>query len=190
MILNIGANDPKNKILWDEETAVQGGSFTLADVLPSVAMYVLKGVALAVNHTSRVCNIVKTGLVVTGSTVTATRVAKNELFKVGDVISKVVGGAAVAITAIDYSNDGYNVLSHLTNGGAFSADDVIFEAAAVGASSAYKYTANGLLNDNTKNAGSITMTRVAFALSIQELNLPYPVSAAIKTALTSRYEFV
>ena len=83
------------------------------------------------------------------------------------------------------------MLSHLTNGGAFSADDVVFEAAAVGTGdAAYKYDANGLLSDNIKNVGTPTLTAVIGALEIQEANLPYSITDAIKTALGSRFQFI
>ena len=103
MNLTIGTKDPVNTILWDESKSSRAnGGYSLADVLPSDSTYVLKGTPVSVNHTSRVANIVKTGLVVTGSTTTATRVAKNHLFKVGDVIAKAVSGNGVAITAIKH----------------------------------------------------------------------------------------
>lgn len=192
MNLTIGTKDPVNAVLWDESKSTRAnGGFSLADVLPSASTYVLKGAPISVNHTSRVANLVKTGLVVTGSTTTATRVEKNHEFKVGDVIANAVSGNGVAITAIDTSNADYDVLSHLTNGGAFTAADVIFEATAVGSSDAtYKYEANALLSDNIKNVGTPTLTAVIGALEIQEANLPYSVTDAIKTALGSRFQFI
>lgn len=192
MDLTIGSKDSVNKILWDESKATRAiGGFSLADVLPTGTLYVAKGTPISVNHTSRVANLVKTGLVVTGSTTTATRVAKNHLFKVGDVIAKAVSGNGVAITAIDTSNADYDVLAHLTNGGAFSAADVVFEATAVGTGDAtYKYAAGALLSDNIKNSGTPTLTAVIGALEVQEANLPYSLTDAIKTSLGARFQFI
>lgn len=192
MNLTFGAKDPVNKILWDEMKADRAsGGFSLADVLPTSSTYLLKGAVLSVDYDGRSANVVKTAVVVAGSTTTSTRVAKNHTFKVGDVIAKAVSGNGVAITAIDTSNDDYDALTHLTNGGAFSADDVIFEATAVGTGDAtYKYVANALLSDNTKIAGTPTVTGVIGALEVQEANLPYSVTAEIKTALGARFLFV
>lgn len=192
MNLTIGTADSVNKILWDESKSTRAnGGFSLADVLPSTFGYVLKGAPISVNHTSRVANLVKTAVVITGSTTTATKVAKNHQFKVGNVIAAAVSGNGVAITAIDTSDADYDVLSHLTNGGAFSADAVIFEATAAGTGDAtYKYTANALLSDNIKNTGTPTLTAVIEALEIEEANLPYSLTTAIKTALGSRFQFI
>jgi hypothetical protein len=193
MDLNIGTKDPVNKILWDEELAIKGGSFTLAADIPSSNStgWVLKGLPLSVNETSRIAEVVKTATAIVGSTTTGTRVEKTNLFIVGDVIAKVVGGNGVAITSIDKTNADYDILVHLTNGGAAVAGDIIFEAAAVGTGdAAYLFSANALLNDNTKMVGSATITAVIGALDIIEANLPAPISAAMKTALTSRYKFV
>ena len=66
-------------------------------------------------------------------------------------------------------------------GGAFSANDVIFEAAAVGTGdAAYKHDANALLSDNIKNVGTPTLTAVSGALEIEEANLPHSVTCRNK----------
>lgn len=193
MHLNIGDKDPVNKILWDESKATRssGGFALAADILPSTSTHVLKGAPISVDHSTRIANIVKTAVVSAGSTTTKTRVAKGHLIKVGDVIAKAVDGNAVAITAIDTSNADYDELTHLTNGGAFSENDVIFEAAAVGTgNAAYKHDANALLSDNIKNVGTPTLTAVSGALEIQEANLPHSVTAEIKASLGSRFQFI
>jgi hypothetical protein len=187
MDLNIGAKDPVNKILWDEIDAKRAqGGFTLAADTPSSVStgYILKGLPMNVNYASRVAEIVKTAIVITGSTTTATRVTKGGLFIVGDVIANVLSGNGVVITGIDTTNAAYDSLTHLTNGGAFVADTVLFEAAAAGTGDAvYLHTANALLSDNTKMSGSATVTAVISAQEIIEANLPAPVSADVKTAL-------
>lgn len=191
MDLQIGAKDPVNKILWDEAkaTRAQGGFTLIANVLSGLSV-LLKGAPLAVDYTARTAKVVKTATVIAGGDATNTRVSKGSSFKIGSVISQAVGAIAVAITAIDATNAAYDVLTHLTVTTAFTAGNVVFEADAVGATSAYLYTANALLSDNAKIAGSVTVTAVIGALEIKEVNLPYPVSAAIKTALTSRFQFI
>lgn len=187
MNLNIGTKDPVNKILWDEYDAKRAqGGFSLAADTPSsnATGWLLKGLAMAVNYTTRVAEIVKTAVVITGSTTTVTRVAKGNLFIVGDVIANVLSGNGVAITGIDTTNADYDALTHLTNGGAFVAGTILFEAAAVGTGdAAYLHVANSLLSDNTKIAGTATVTAVISAQEIQELNLPAPIPADVKTAL-------
>lgn len=189
-----GTIDPVNKILWDEAKADRAaGGFTLVSSVLSALTYVLKGAPLAVDYTTRVANVIKTATVITGGNATTTRISKGSAFLVGDVVSQTVGAIAVAITAIDTANAAYDVLTHLTVTTAFTAGNVIFEADAVGATSAYLYTANALSSDNVNVAtstGSATVSAVIGALEIQEANLPYPINTAIKTALTSRFQFV
>lgn len=193
MNLNIGTKDPKNKILWDEYDAKRAqGGFTLAADTPGSGLtgWILKGLPMAVNYKTRVAEIVKTSKVVAGSTTTKTRVEKGSLFIVGDVIANVVSGNSVAITAIDTTNADYDEFTHLTNGGAFSADDVIFEAASVGTGgAAYLHAANALLSDNTKIAGSATVTAVISAQEIIEANLPASITSEIKDALNKNGKY-
>lgn len=189
-----GTKDPVNKILWDEVKADRAaGGFTLSSAALSAVAYLLKGAPILVNYATRVANVIKTATVIADSTATITRVSKGSSFKVGDAISQTVGAIAVAITAVDTSNAGYDALTHASVSTAFVAGNVVFEAAAAGATSAYKYAANALLSDNVKVAtatGSSTVTAIIGALEIQEANLPNPISAAMKTALTSRFQFI
>lgn len=187
MDLNIGVKDPVNKILWDEYDSKRAqGGFTLAADTPGSGTtgWILKGLPMYVDYASRVAEIVKTAVVVAGSTTTATRIEKGSLFIVGDAIANVISGNGVAITGIDTTNADYDVLSHLTNGGAFAADTILFEAAAVGTGdAAYLFAANALLSDNTKMVGSATVTAVISAQEIIEANLPAPITSEVKTAL-------
>jgi len=194
MDLNIGTKDPVNKILWDEIDAKRSqGGFTLASNTPAsgVTGWIFKGLPLNVNYTTRVAEVVKTATVITGSTTTATRIAKGSLFSIGDVIANAIDGTGVAITAIDRTTSSdYDILTHLTNGGAFTADTVLFEAAAVGTGdAAYLFAANALLSDNTKITGSATLTAILSAQEIIEANLPAPVSSEIKTALNANGQY-
>ncbi len=195
MELNVnGVKDPINKILWDEAEADRAaGGFTLASAAISGLAYILKGAPISVDYTTRVAKVVKTATVITGSTTTKTKISKGSAFKVGDAVSQTVGAIAVAITAIDDTNAAYTELTHASVGTAFAADNVVFEADAAGATSAYANIANALLSDNVKTAtatGSATVSAVIGALEVQEANLPFPISTAIKTALTTRFQFI
>ena len=191
MDLVIGTKDSANKILWDEAKAdrAQGG-FTLIGSVLSGLTVLLKGAPLLVNYTTRTATVVKTATVITGGNTTTTRVSKGSAFKIGSVISEAAGAIAVAITAIDTTNAAYDVFTHLSNTTAFTAGNVLFEADVVGATSAYLYAVNALLSDNTPIKGSSTVTAVIRALEVKEANLPYPISAAMKTALTARFQFI
>ncbi len=194
MDLNIGTKDPVNKILWDEIDAkrAQGGFTLTADTIGSGSTgWILKGLPMYVDYTTRIAEIVKTAVVITGSTTTATRIAKGSLFIVGDVVANVLSGNGVAITGIDTTTSAdHDILSHLTNGGAFVADTILFEAAAVGTGdAAYLFDANALLSDNTKIVGSPTVTAVISAQEIIEANLPAPVPSDVQTDLNANGKY-
>lgn len=55
---------------------------------------------------------------------------------------------------------------------------------------AAEYTASGLLSDNSKNVGTITLTLVTRAVDVDESNLDYPLNAAIKAQLGANFKFV
>jgi len=189
-----GTKDPVNKVLWDEAKADRAaGGFTLVSTVLSGLAYILKGAPINVDYATRIAKVVKTATVITGGSATSTRISKGSAFKVGDAISQTVGAIAVAITAIDTTNAAYDAVAHATVSTAFTAGNVVFEAAAVGATSAYLLSANALLSDNVKvstSTGSATVTAVIGALEVQEANLPFPISTAIKTALTTRFQFI
>lgn len=313
MILTTGATDPVNKILWDESKADRAaGGFTLADTLPTGALFLLKGTPLNVNYTTRVANVVKSSPIVGGTTAAPTIKSSSLVgghnFKVGDVISDgtvaltisaitagavndtltfssgvltaatpgislfeaataqtaAAGAAAVAtvediigdyliataeksktlnwngvklqinqntgdtlavsflagvllirlasttatknnlaliqaaVTALG-TKEGYD-LTALTfsvvdwegkeTGGVLNTPSSLFTGGVLQQDISTELEVNALLSDNTKLGGSPTVTAVIGALDVQELNLPYPISAAMKTSLTSRFKFV
>lgn len=92
MNLTIDSKDSTRKILWNELKATRAsGGFSLAALLPVLTTYLLKGAPLSVDYTTRTAHVVKTAKVIAGSTTTATKVSKNHLFKIGDVIAKDFG---------------------------------------------------------------------------------------------------
>ena len=184
---------PRIKPLWRIDRTgmdLEEGGFSLVPAELNLNKYYLaKGALLSLDYTTRLAHVQKTATVITGSTTTKTRVAKDNLFIVGNVIAK-EGANAVAITAIDTANETYDELTHLTNGAALVAGDVLIEALALGASAAVKYTVDALLNDTTKLVGTPTVTaKVVGYPSVKTKNLIYPVTAAIKTAM-KHFRFV
>ena len=92
---------------------------------------------------SGVCHVVKRATLTAEATNSDTtyKVAKGHPFIVGDVVMLATNAKAYAITAIDNSNSGYDVITvGTTLGAAASIGDQLMQAAAAGASgSALKY---------------------------------------------------
>jgi hypothetical protein len=172
---------------------VMGGLNLVISELKATTLFLPKGTILAVNETTRKANIVKTAELQANAADNATtyRVKKNHEFKVGDFLSGAVGSTAYAITAITTTETAYDTLTvGTTLGAAYTAGLIMFEAAAEAASntSAYKYTAGGVLK-NTVKVETNTDCSVVIRGTVYELRLPYKVNTAIKTALTSRIHF-
>jgi len=175
------------KVLED----VAGGAVITSSELPSGG-YIEAGAFVYFNPSTRVAKVVKTAKLYAGAgnTDVEYQVPKGHAFKVGDYISHTVGGTAYAITEIDDSNDNYDVLTvGTTLGETLTEGDVLYESGATGASAgAYKYTASGILKNGFKVAANTAISIVVRG-TVLEGNLPYGVTDAIKTALTSRVRF-
>jgi len=193
MYYNKTAVIPETSPIWKIDVSrmdlEEGGFSLVASELNFDKLWAYQGAFLSLDYSTRLAHIQKTATVIAGSTTTKTRVSKNNLFNIGDVVGK-TGANAVAITAIDTSNDDYDVLTHLTNGAALSAGDVLIEAAAVGSDAAAKYTVDGLLNDTTRLRGTPSVTaKVTGFPYIKTDNLSYPITDAIKSDL-SHFRFI
>ena len=134
------------------ETAV--GGFTLVttgltsgDLLPS-------GAPIEVNESTRLGTFCKTAEVYenTAGGHVEIHVKKGSHLIVGSVVSKTVGGAAYALTAVDTTTSAlYDILTIGTTLGALTAADVLYESSAAGASAgAIKNSPTGLLLADTK----------------------------------------
>jgi len=140
--------------IWDEllthTDGLGGATLDISELDKSIGTgYVDKGCPLYVDFSARTAHVVKAGEVVSGSTTTKTRIKKNHLFKVGDPFGK-TGGTGVTITAIDTTTSTeYDILTHLTNGGALSEGDIVVNTEATGADAVEKYTANCVMLDTT-----------------------------------------
>lgn len=196
MQFKIGTKDPITKVLWPEELVIKAtGGFTLdKSALPSAMDYLLKGALMSVNRATRAAKVVKNAIVQADATNTATaiKVKKNHVFVVGNYIAKTVGGAAYAITAIDTTNADYDQLTvGTTLGVALTAGDVLFQSSATGAAAAAEANvANGILLHDAQLEEHTTVNVALSILEIKESDLPYAVTTANKTSLTSRFLFV
>ena len=195
MNYTIVSSDAVKKPVFRQETIdmykMPGGFLLSLTELKTGTSQIDRGTPVSLNWTTRIATIVKTALVVAGSTTTVTRVAKNHQFKVGDVISKTVGAIGVAITAISTSNSDYDTLTHLTNGGAWSDGDVLFQATAVGATSTELRSADALTiyDAITLNRTNVNVDVLTGGVIEKEANLPYSLHSTNKTSLTSRFYY-
>jgi hypothetical protein len=172
---------------------VVGGLNIDVTELKSTTLFVPKGTIVSINEATRRANVVKTAELQATAANDATdyRVKKNHEFKVGDFFAGAVGAKAFAITAITTSVAEYDTITLGTTLGVEHAAGVImFQAAAqsLNNTSAYKYTAGGVVKNTIKvekNNGVSVVTRG----TVYERRLPYVVSAAMKTALTTRILF-
>lgn len=120
---------------------------------------------------------------------TTIKIAKGSLAYVGMYLGNGTKGATV--TAIDKSNESYDVL---TIGAAFenaiAQGEVLFEATAVGGTKK-KNTANFVLYDRKKvEVGKVVLvTLLMQAYEVKEEKLPLPIHDLDKVGLTSRFQF-
>lgn len=123
---------------------VRGGISIATSVLGGD--YIKQGAVVSA-PTNGICNIVKVGVLYAAATATDTtyKVKKHSNFAVGDYITAATGGTAYAITAIDYTNSAYDVITiGTTLGVVIDEGGTIVEAAAEAdgsdSTSALKYT--------------------------------------------------
>ncbi len=188
--------DPIQKVVFQSVLEdVPGGLNIDTTELKSTTEFLQAGAVLAYDESTRKANLVKTAELQADATNVATtyRVKKNHEFKVGNILASAVGAKAYAITAIDTSNADYDVLTvGTTLGVALTASNgvILFEAAAESASntSAYKYTAKGILKNTVKKGVNVDGSIVTRG-TVYERRLPFKVTDAMKTALTSRILF-
>jgi len=196
MQFKISGKDPVSKVLWPEESVYKAtGGFTLDKTnLKEGADFLDKGAVMNVNFATRIAKVVKTAVVNTNATSSATAILVNKMhqLKVGDYIGKTVGGAAYAISAIDTTNAAYDTVTVATTlGVALTAGDVLFQSSATGAAAAAESNvANSILLHDTALEEVTTLNVGLQIYEIQEANLPYGVTTANKVSLTSRFQFV
>ncbi len=116
---------------WREPKVLPGG-FNLAQTFP-VGTFIQRGALVAVDFDNMSASVVKVAKVIAGGTTTKPRVSKNNYFVVGDIVSKFGdGSASPSITAIDTSNDGFDILTLSTAYSGLTADDLLVESTEYG----------------------------------------------------------
>lgn len=145
------------------------------------------------NLKTRVVTVVRNVKVVeaytNGESALSIKIAKNSLAYVGMYIGNGTKGATVS--AIDKSNENYDVLTIAAAFGAnIAAGKILFEATAAGGTSK-KNKANFVLYDRKKvEAGKIVpVTLLMQAYEVKEDKLILPIHDLDKEGLTSRFQF-
>lgn len=177
------------KILMD---VIGGGTIDRSDLDVSFAGVLLQELPpltiVGKDSVTGVYHVVKTAEMYADAAVDAItyQVKKNHLFKVGDKITKSgLAGIANTISAIDKSNDGYDVITVASTLAAASEGDVLVLAAADAAagSAAYMYTPECI----TMNKVDLTVANQTSGLleagKVNASVLPFPIDAALKAVL-------
>ena len=173
--------------IWDELNACTDGlgggilAVTELDATKNGGM-LLKGAPLYLDFATKMAHVVKAATIITGGTTTAPRVSKNHLFVVGD--DGYVSGDAVAVSSIDVTNSGYDVVTFTAPVVGAVAGAILLHSVAIGATPVAKYTANALLGNSTKIIAGTTVTCI---IDIDQwvpiARIPHTISALTVTAL-------
>jgi hypothetical protein len=146
-------------IFQKEFEVAQGGFLLDTTELPSGEL-VTPGTPVGFDEETRKVNVLKTAVLYEDATDEATtyKVNKGHFFAVDENLAASVGDAAYAISAIDTSNDNYDLVTLETAlGVVLSVGDVLFKSSANGASAgALDVTPKGLLFDNVKVEDNVT----------------------------------
>lgn len=137
------------------------GGYTLVTTGLNSSYRVNEGTPVSCDHTARTATVCKVAELTADATDAAVeyQVKKNHQFAVGEYLAESEGGAAYAITDIDYTtSEDYDVITvGTTLGVALSAGDGLFKSSATGAAAAaVAVSANGLLlssSDVVANTG-------------------------------------
>lgn len=165
--------------VWDEKTCVrmQGGYDIDTSVIPTGLKFLPKGAILSYNAETGKVAPVKSIKVIekANSSATSIKVDKKHIVVVGETL----GGHKV--TAINTSNEGYDVMTVASIGEAIEAGTVLCDAN--GEKSVGMNCATVKIDSNP------SCTPTVQAYEIEEDTLPYPINDTIKAALTSRHAF-
>ncbi len=164
--------------VWDEKSCVRRQSGYVIDEtgLPKGKEWLEKGTPLAIKDDGKV-KVCKTAKVYETAAKSATelKVYKGHLFAVNDKI------AGSTISAIDSSNNDFDKLSVSALAEKADKDAVLDDGDAA--------NVIGLNYATVHLDGMQSCTPTLQAYEIEEETLPYPISNAIKAALTSRHAF-
>lgn len=146
------------------------------------------GTPVGVNEATRKATVIKTAVLHANATNTdvAYQVEKGHQFAVGDYLAATVGSKAYAISAIDTSNAGYDILTvGTTLGAALTSGLVLFQSSATGASAAALYvTPTGLIRFAVDVAADAPVVSVLDGI-VYERRFANGYPSAVKSAITN-----
>lgn len=169
---------------------IPGGGTVEPDDFPSTTTKMGEGAILG-KDSNGIYHLVKSAELYEDEADTETdyKVLKGHEFKVGDVImySGITGSKAYPITAIDTSNNDYDVLTVGTSLGLAMLDgDCLVQAAAQAATAGtgvYKYAPAGIAMNSVDLENDNQGCGIAVRGTVRESLLPYPVDAPLKALL-------
>ena len=168
------------------ETA--SGGFTLDDSTLTADEDILKGTIVGFDEVTRVATVVKQAVLYENATNTTVnyKVLKGHHFKVNDIISFVVGGAAKAITVITTTQADYDTLAvggGNTLGVAITAGESIFHAGSAGSDTgALLVEPKGLLYEDAVAEANANVS-VVLRGTVFARRMPNGACDAVKAAL-------
>lgn len=131
---------------WRKEVKVLPGGFQIGGTVANGDI-IAEGSFVSVDFATMTAHLVKIGKVLGGGTTTAPRVSKNNNFAVGDVLMKLGTTTSKTITAIDRSNDGYDVITLNSAYSGLTEGDILQEAVVAESTASPKHVANGVVSD-------------------------------------------
>lgn len=142
--------------------------------------YLPAGTPVYVDLATRIAEVCKSAIALTGTTAQALRVPKNNHFKVGDLIND--GVTSSAITGITTSVAGYDTIA-TAQALIYAVDTKYGEGSASGTSAALLFTPNGLTKDPVFIGNGNADSAIVTIGSVRADALTYPINALYATAL-------
>lgn len=133
----------RRNAIWREPKVLPGG-FAVAQTFAAGTL-LKRGTLVSVDMTTLKAGIVKVGKVLTGGTTTAPRVSKDNYLAPGDTVMKVGDTANAIVTAVDRSNENYDVVTLSAAITGLAADDYLQEADTSGGNAMAKYMPNAVI---------------------------------------------
>ena len=158
--------------IWRGEAKVLPAGFKPKQTFATGSI-IKRGTPLFVDYSDMSAAVVKASVVLSGGTTKLVRVSKAHLFSVGDVVMKNGSDSTTTISAIDTTNDDYDVLTLAAAITGLAADDVIVEADADAKAAAYAPNAVAAA-DIEFNGKGIPTIDAAYEAVVLFKNVDYP----------------
>jgi len=132
---------------WRGEAKILPAGYKLLNTI-SNGVKLLRAVLVQIFPDDLTAAVVKYGTVITGGTTTKIRVSKENYFEVGDFVQVIDGSVAKQITAVDHSNEEYDVITVNAALTGVEAGNYLVEsdnASGEGQTPSAKYTPNNVL---------------------------------------------